>query len=132
MSLLLLILVFLLPEKNNYTMILIIPVWITWALDFSVFVAYMVHNVENIEYFIPILALHHLLLTCFVLYSKKTGANVLWLDLVFSIIGFSLIWYINIKKKIEFHYVFFYFLHYFLSNIFYYVITLFFCSYTNL
>ncbi len=87
----LMLLIFILPERNNLIIYATITVWVLLIIGLMTLAAHFSLPYFNLITFLFLCFCHHFIVTLFVMYTKRFNFKVFWFNLVLTIFGISLI-----------------------------------------
>lgn len=128
-GLLLLTLIIILPERNNWTIFFVITIWVLWICFFSYLFSFLLTSWKNSTAIYGVFFLHHLIVSVYVVFKEVFDLKVLVFSVLLSGLG---IVFIVVQKFWSFpsnSYYFVFSLQYFLVNVFYFLLIQYFAVY---
>lgn len=126
LGLIILILIIVLKERKNFTIIFVIIFWILWILYFSVLVSFLLKFWPHSNFSYSLFVVHHVVVTLYCVFRDEFDFRVLYFNLFLSFFGILFVLVQNFWVFDGFVYLFLLCVQYFLVNCFYFLLVLYF------
>lgn len=90
---LLFLLIAFMPERNNWTILLVFPLWIVFILYFTLCLSLIITFWPESMILYCVFAIHHLIVTAYILITSNFDYKVIIFNIILSCFGIIFLWF---------------------------------------